>query len=200
MSETSCKSKEALVCGTFRTCESKPMPQPAKRPWPEGEEISTIHEPFTSHLTHYRVRRENVMLSLNPHMWSTLAVFAILAPSPALAQTVANSFEELRQVLKKGQTVVVTDASGERSKGKVADVSPSSLVVLIPEAWTFTEGPSQRSGPPIPCRMERSSAPPSGRGSRSGTISSIRASRETPPSLLWRSVWGPRSAPPSTHW
>jgi hypothetical protein len=82
----------------------------------------------------------NVMLSLNPHMWSTLAVFVILAPSPAPAQTVANSFEELRQVLKKGQTVVVTDASGQRTKGKVADVSPSSLVVLIPEARTFTEG------------------------------------------------------------
>jgi len=80
------------------------------------------------------------MLSLNPHMWSTLAVFAILAPSPALAQTVANSFEELRQVLKKGQTVVVTDASGQRTKGKVADVSPSSLVIFIPEARTFAEG------------------------------------------------------------
>jgi hypothetical protein len=82
----------------------------------------------------------NVMLSLNPHMWSTLAVFVILAPSPAPAQTVANSFEALRQVLKKGQTVVVTDASGQRTKGKVAGVSPSSLVVLIPEARSFPEG------------------------------------------------------------
>jgi hypothetical protein len=80
------------------------------------------------------------MLSLNRHMWSTLAVFVILAPSPAPAPTVASSFEELRQVLKKGQTVVVTDASGQRTKGKVADVSPSSLVVFIPEARTFAEG------------------------------------------------------------
>ena len=80
------------------------------------------------------------MLSLNRHMWSTLTVFVILAPSPAPAQTLSNSFEELRQVLEKGQTVVVTDASGQRTKGKVADVSSSSLVVLIPEARTFTEG------------------------------------------------------------
>jgi hypothetical protein len=80
------------------------------------------------------------MLSLNSHLWSTLAVLAILAPSPGPAQTVASSFEELRQVLKKGQTVVVTDASGQRTKGKVADLSPSSLVVLIREARTFTEG------------------------------------------------------------
>jgi hypothetical protein len=116
------------------------MPQSAKRPWPDGEGISTTHEPFTSNLTHYRVRKMNVMLSLNPHMWSTLAVFVMLAPSPAPAQTVANSFEELRQVLKKGQTVVVTDASGQRTKGKVADVSLSSLVILIPEARTFAEG------------------------------------------------------------
>ena len=80
------------------------------------------------------------MLSLNPHMWSTLAVFVILVPRSAPAQTVSNSFDELRQVLKKGQTVIVTDASGQRTKGKVADVSPSSLVVLIPEVRTFTEG------------------------------------------------------------
>jgi hypothetical protein len=79
------------------------------------------------------------MLSLNPRMWSTLAVFAVLAPSPAPAQTAANSFDELRQVLKKGQTVVVTDANGQRTKGKVADVSPSSVMVLTPEARTFTE-------------------------------------------------------------
>ena len=80
------------------------------------------------------------MLSLNRHMSSTLAVFVILAPSPAPAQTIANSFEELQTVLKKGQTVIVTDASGQRVKGKMADVSPSSLVVLIPEARTFAEG------------------------------------------------------------
>lgn len=79
------------------------------------------------------------MLSLNPRIWSTLAVLAILAPSPAPAQTASDSFDALRQVLKKGQTVVVTDANGRRTKGKVADVSPSSVVVFTPEARTFTE-------------------------------------------------------------
>ena len=80
------------------------------------------------------------MLSLNRHVWSTLAVFVILAAGPASAQTIANSFEELQTVLQKGQTVIVTDASGQRVKGKVSDVSRSSLVVLIPDARTFTEG------------------------------------------------------------
>ena len=72
--------------------------------------------------------------------WSTVAVFIILAPGPVPAQTVANSFEELRQVLKNGQTVVVTDAGGRRTKGQLADVSPSSLVLFGPEARTFAEG------------------------------------------------------------
>lgn len=80
------------------------------------------------------------MLSLNPPMWIMLAVFVVLAPSRAPAQTVANSFEELQQILTKGQTIVVIDATGPRTKGRVADVSPSSLVVVIPEARTFTEG------------------------------------------------------------
>ena len=96
-------------------------------------------EPCTPQLPHTVVRL-NVMLSLSRHMWSTLAVFVILAPSAAPAQTIANSFEELRTVLKKGQTIVVTDASGHRARGKVADVSPSSLVVLTPEARTFIRG------------------------------------------------------------
>jgi hypothetical protein len=75
-------------------------------------------------------------------MRSALAAILILTPDLASAQTVANSFEELRQVLKNGQTVIVTDASGRRTKGKVADLpsSPSSLVLLVPEAQTFAEG------------------------------------------------------------
>jgi hypothetical protein len=79
------------------------------------------------------------MLNQNPHGWITAAVFLILAPTGAPAQTVASSFEELRQVLKKGQSVVVTDASGQRTRGKVGDVTPSTLVVFIPGARTFDQ-------------------------------------------------------------
>jgi hypothetical protein len=86
------------------------------------------------------VRRRELVLSLNRHMLSTLAVSVLLAPSPAPAQTVAHSFEELAQVLKKGRTVVVTEASGHRTKGTVVDVSKSSLLVFVPEARTFAEG------------------------------------------------------------
>jgi hypothetical protein len=77
---------------------------------------------------------------LNRHRWSRLAVFVFLVPSPAAAQTAASSFEDLRRVLKNGQTVIVTEASGRQTEGKVADVSLSSLVVFAPEARTFAAG------------------------------------------------------------
>ena len=78
------------------------------------------------------------MLSSSLHTWSALAVLIILIPKASPAQTVASSFEELPQVLKKGQNVVVIDAGGQRTKGRVADVSASSLV-LMPDARTFAE-------------------------------------------------------------
>jgi hypothetical protein len=67
---------------------------------------------------------------------------ALVAPPTASGQTVASSFAELRQVLKPGQTVVVIDTSGQRTKGKVAELpaAPSSLVVLVPAPRTFPEG------------------------------------------------------------
>ena len=62
-----------------------------------------------------------------------------LAPGAARAQTAATSFEELRRMLKNGQTIVVTDTSGQRTTGKVRDVStsPPSLVIAVPGPRTF---------------------------------------------------------------
>ena len=70
-----------------------------------------------------------------------LAVSAILAPSLAQAQAVTSSFEELRRALKNGQTVVVTETSGHRTKGKVSDVTTlsPSIVLLTPEPRSFSE-------------------------------------------------------------
>ena len=61
------------------------------------------------------------------------------APSAARAQTAASSFEELRAMLKNGQTIVVTDTTGQRTRGKVRDVStsPPSLVIAVPTPRTF---------------------------------------------------------------
>ncbi len=76
---------------------------------------------------------------LNRRTWRAVALFVTMAAGPASAQTIADSFAELRPLLKKGQTVIVTDASGQRVRGKVAEVSAASLTVLSPEARTFAE-------------------------------------------------------------
>ena len=62
-----------------------------------------------------------------------------ITPGAARAQTPATSFEELRRILKNGQTIVVTDTSGQRIKGKVRDVStsPPSLEIAGPAPRTF---------------------------------------------------------------
>ena len=71
-----------------------------------------------------------------------LMVTICLSPSVARAQAPATSFADLRAVLKPGQTIVVTDANGQRIKGKVRDValSPPALVIAAPAPRTFTEG------------------------------------------------------------
>ena len=79
------------------------------------------------------------MLMPNHWTWSALTVLAIGIAGPARGQTVADSFHELRQVLKKGQTVEVVDASGQRTRGKIADVAGTSLVLLVPETRRFVE-------------------------------------------------------------
>lgn len=82
------------------------------------------------------------MPNLNRQLFSVFAAFVVLVPGAAAAQTVAGSFEELRQVLKTGQTVVVTDSNGQKTKGKVADLSttPPVLALLVPERRTFAKG------------------------------------------------------------
>lgn len=59
-----------------------------------------------------------------PALW--LAV-----PLQASAQTVATSFEELRALVKPGDTVYVTEASGRRTKGRLGELSTSSLELLV---------------------------------------------------------------------
>ena len=70
------------------------------------------------------------MLSLKRHLWNGLAALLILVPGSATAQTIATSFEELSHMLKTGQTVVVIDANGRETRGKMVQSAPTSLVLL----------------------------------------------------------------------
>ena len=58
-----------------------------------------------------------------------LALVAVCG-RPAVAQTTIDSFAELSQVLKKGNTVFVQDEKGERTKGKITELSDTSLRIM----------------------------------------------------------------------
>jgi len=70
-----------------------------------------------------------------------LGVVVTLLWSPgAHAQSIASSFDELRQLVKVGETVVVTGADGRETKGRIEGLTASTLVVRAPELRAFAEG------------------------------------------------------------
>ena len=56
---------------------------------------------------------------------------AVLLPSSARAQQVAATFDELRSLIKPGETIYVTDARGAISKGRLAGLSAGSLQLQV---------------------------------------------------------------------
>jgi hypothetical protein len=78
------------------------------------------------------------MISLN-RRWLGGLMFAAVFPNNAQAQVVARSFDDLQRILKVGEKVVVTEDSGEQTRGKVANVSATSLTVLTPGKQLFLE-------------------------------------------------------------
>lgn len=51
----------------------------------------------------------------------------VLAAAPVEAQVIAGTFDQLRVLVKSGDTLTVTDGAGTRSRGKLTDVSASTL-------------------------------------------------------------------------
>ena len=72
-----------------------------------------------------------------------MACMGLLAGSARTvrAQAVAGSFAELQGKIKRDRTVSITDGSGRTVKGKLADLSPTSLTLLEGhDRETFQEG------------------------------------------------------------
>ncbi len=69
------------------------------------------------------------MGSPNRRRLGGFVIAVALFPGAAGAQTLAHSFEELQQVLKVRQTVVVTDEAGQETKGRVDNLSTVSITV-----------------------------------------------------------------------
>jgi hypothetical protein len=63
-------------------------------------------------------------------LWMSVPLL-VSAPLRAGAQVVATSFEELKAVVKPGDTIDVTDASGKKIKGRLGELSASSLELLV---------------------------------------------------------------------
>lgn len=53
----------------------------------------------------------------------------VLTSSLAYAQQLAGTFDQLRVLVKPGDTLTITDGSGHRLRGKLVDLSASSLVL-----------------------------------------------------------------------
>jgi hypothetical protein len=78
-------------------------------------------------------RRSEVMTdSLRGSMCVLVLVVSRMAVAPAVsAQEVATSFEQLRSVVKPGDTLHVTDASGRKIKGRLGELSASSFELVV---------------------------------------------------------------------
>jgi len=61
---------------------------------------------------------------------AAVASVALLWASPARAQQVAASFEELQSLIRPGETIYVTDAAGMTSKGRFAGFSAASQLLV----------------------------------------------------------------------
>lgn len=72
-----------------------------------------------------------------------LGAFLLLAPAAAAdAQEIATSFDQLRVLVKPGDTVTVTDSAGNETRGKILALSSSSLAVSAGDTqrtWTASE-------------------------------------------------------------
>jgi hypothetical protein len=64
----------------------------------------------------------------------------VAAPAAAAAQGIATTFQELRLLVRQGDTVTVTDVNGQEVSGKITNLSASSLALTANNhAWEWRE-------------------------------------------------------------
>jgi len=66
-------------------------------------------------------------------LWMSLPL-VFVAPHQANAQVVATSFEELRSLVKSGDTIYVTEANGKKTRARLGELTQSSLEILVRKA------------------------------------------------------------------
>jgi hypothetical protein len=55
----------------------------------------------------------------------------ITAAAPATAQELAGTFDQLRVLVRPGDTLTITDSAGQRVRGKLAELSGTTLVLDV---------------------------------------------------------------------
>ena len=73
-----------------------------------------------------------------------IVLVGLVSPAVASAQTqaIATSFDQLRVLVRPGNTVTVTDAAGNETRGKVLAVSGASLELSVdgtPRSWAESQ-------------------------------------------------------------
>ncbi len=61
----------------------------------------------------------------------TSVLFFVMVPFEANAQVVATSFRELQGLVRPGDTIEVTNTSGLKVKGRLGELTPSALELLV---------------------------------------------------------------------
>ena len=69
------------------------------------------------------------MRSFTRRCFATLGAFALTA-SAVSAQELAGNFDQLRVLIKSGETIGVKDNAGREVRGRLLDLSPGALAVL----------------------------------------------------------------------
>lgn len=60
-----------------------------------------------------------------------IAALLLLIATSAGAQEIAGKFDQLRVLVKPGDTLTITDSTGQRMQGKLTQLSTSSLVLDV---------------------------------------------------------------------
>lgn len=71
----------------------------------------------------------------------TLLIGVAILATPARAQGIARTLDELRLITRPGQTVTITDTSGAEATGRITSMSPAAIRVQVKgSAREWTEG------------------------------------------------------------
>lgn len=89
--------------------------------------IALSPEPSSLFLAPY-VLKEDVAMTSRLGLGALIAAVALC---PATAQAQADSFMELQGALRRGEAIYLTDDTGHTTKGRVSDVTSSSLAMQV---------------------------------------------------------------------